>query len=87
MTREIATAAGYARADWPETPTTLYPRNSTPRLGDDLYRSPTSEYRGALLWSWNTFLQRDEPLCQIDYRKEAAFGGFHVHETLPDKAN
>ncbi len=62
-----------------QLPHALYPRSGTPRLDDELFRHPTAEYRGTPFWSWNTLLDRDQLLRQIDWLKEAGFGGFHIH--------
>ncbi len=57
----------------------LYKKNKDARLSDELFRSPTAEYRGTPFWSWNCELDRDELLWQIDCMKEMGFGGFHMH--------
>ena len=57
----------------------LYKKNSAPELTDELFASPTSEYRGTPFWSWNCKLEREELLRQIDVLKQMGFGGFHMH--------
>ncbi len=57
----------------------LYKKNTEYRLDDELFRDPTSEYRGAPFWSWNCELERDELLRQIDCLFKMGFGGFHMH--------
>lgn len=57
----------------------LYKKNSSPRLSDELFKNPTSEYRGTPFWSWNCELDRDELLRQIDCLNEMGFGGYHMH--------
>ncbi len=57
----------------------LYKKNKEHFLSDELFRSPTSEYRGTPFWSWNCELDRDELLRQIDCLREMGFGGFHMH--------
>ncbi len=57
----------------------LYLRNGTPHLDLALFRHPTAAYRGAPFWSWNTRLDRDQLLRQIDDLKNMGFGGFHIH--------
>lgn len=57
----------------------LYKKNSAPELSDELFRSPTSEYRGTPFWAWNCKLDRDELLRQIEVLKQMGFGGFHMH--------
>ena len=57
----------------------LYPRNLEKTLSDELFRNPTSEYRGTPFWAWNGELKEEELLRQIDVFKEMGFGGFHMH--------
>ena len=61
----------------PPNPLT-YPQSSAP-FSMELFRSPTSEYRGAPFWAWNSVLKKDQLLRQIDYFKEMGMGGFHMH--------
>lgn len=56
----------------------LYPRKLS-ELSEELFRNPTSEYRGAPFWAWNTKLTKDELLEQIDNFKIMGMGGFHIH--------
>ncbi len=53
--------------------------NNTENLDMDLFKSPTSEYRGVPFWSWNCRLERQELLRQIDCLKQMGFGGFNMH--------
>ena len=48
----------------------LYQKKSEKELSRELFQSPTSEYRGTPFWSWNTNLEKDELLWQIDQLKE-----------------
>lgn len=57
----------------------LYKKNLSERLDDDLFRNPTAEYRGAPFWAWNTELDQEELLWQIEQLKKMGFGGFHIH--------
>lgn len=57
----------------------LYKNNGTPKLSDELFKNPTSEYRGTPFWAWNCKLEKDELLRQIDILKKMGFGGFHMH--------
>ncbi len=57
----------------------LLKQNNTPELSDELFKSPTAEYRGTPFWSWNCKLDEKELLRQIDELKEMGFGGFHMH--------
>ncbi len=57
----------------------LYKKNYLSTLSDELFRSPTSEYRAAPFWAWNCRLEEDELLRQIEIFHEMGFGGFHMH--------
>lgn len=58
---------------------TLYPLNRTPELDPDVFRHPPSEYRGTPLWSWNTKLDQEQLMQQIEILKGMGMGGFHIH--------
>lgn len=57
----------------------LYPRNKDVALSDELFRSPTSEYRGAPFWAWNCELEEKELLWQLEMLKKMGLGGAHMH--------
>lgn len=57
----------------------LYKKNSTPALSEELFKNPTSEYRGTPFWAWNNLLTEEELCRQIDIFKEMGLGGFHMH--------
>lgn len=57
----------------------LYKKNSAGTLTDDLFKNPTSEYRGTPFWAWNNLLTKEELCRQIDVFKEMGLGGFHMH--------
>ena len=57
----------------------FYKKNSAPSLSDELFKRPTSEYRGTPFWAWNSHLEADELSRQIDIFKEMGLGGFHMH--------
>ncbi len=57
----------------------LFKKNKAAELSDELFRHPTSEYRGTPFWSWNCKLDEKELLRQIDELREMGFGGFHIH--------
>jgi len=57
----------------------LYPKSRDKELSLELFKNPTSEYRGTPFWSWNCELDEDELLWQIDTLREMGFGGFHMH--------
>jgi hypothetical protein len=56
-----------------------YPKSVAP-FSAELFKNPTSEYRGCPLWSWNNKLDKDQLLRQIDYFHEMGMGGFHVRD-------
>ncbi|EFQ26953.1 glycoside hydrolase family 2 [Colletotrichum graminicola M1.001] len=55
-----------------------YPKASEP-FNANLFKSPTSEYRGCPLWSCNPKLEKNRLLRQIDHLKDMGMGGFHMH--------
>ncbi len=57
----------------------LYPRNTEKELSLELFKNPTSEYRGTPFWAWNCKLTEEELLWQMDVMKEMGFGGAHMH--------
>jgi hypothetical protein len=65
----------------PRTSFDLFPRGRE-AFSDALFRAPTAEYRGTPLWSWNTKLDLDVLLRQIDHLEEMGLGGFHMHSRV-----
>lgn len=61
------------------TTTSLYPEAAEPTLDPALFASPTARYRGTPFWSWNTKLERQRLLDQIDELAAMGMGGFHMH--------
>ncbi len=57
----------------------LYKKNQNASLSKELFKNPTSEYRGTPFWAWNNFLTKEELCRQIDVFKEMGLGGFHMH--------
>ncbi len=57
----------------------FYDRNRTDRLEKETFEHPPAWFRGAPFWAWNTTLDRQELLWQIDRLKEMGFGGFFMH--------
>lgn len=57
----------------------LYKKNGADHLTEELFRNPTSEYRGTPFWAWNCKLEQSELERQIDVLHEMGFGGFHMH--------
>lgn len=63
----------------PKAPNPLsYPKSYSP-YDPHLFKNPSSEYRGCPFWAWNTKLDKDQLLRQIDCFAEMGFGGFHMH--------
>jgi hypothetical protein len=56
----------------------LYPKREKP-LEDEDFRNPGSEYRATPFWAWNTRLDKDELVWQIEQFKKLGYGGFHMH--------
>ncbi len=57
----------------------LYKKNGEKSLADELFRTPTSEYRGAPFWAWNCKMTKEILTEQIEQLKKMGFGGFHMH--------
>ncbi len=57
----------------------LYSKNNAPKLSEELFKNPTSEYRCTPFWAWNCDLKGDELLKEIEFMKEMGMGGFHMH--------
>ena len=57
----------------------LYPKNQEEKLSLELFQNPTSEYRGAPFWSWNSDLKEEELLWQLEMLKKMGMGGAHMH--------
>ncbi len=43
------------------------------------FKNPDKRYRGAPFWAWNTKLEKETLLRQIEIFKEMGFGGYHIH--------
>lgn len=57
----------------------LYPKNNEEKLSEELFKNPTSEYRGAPFWAWNCKLFKELLIKEIGYLKDMGMGGFHIH--------
>ncbi len=57
----------------------LYDKSRSKSLDLDLFKNPTSEFRGAPFWAWNCDLNEGELLWQIEELKKMGFGGAHMH--------
>ena len=53
--------------------------NLSEHLNENLFKNPTSEYRGAPFWAWNSSLDIPELEEEIKIFKEMGFGGFNMH--------
>ena len=45
----------------------------------EIFKNPPARFRGAPFWAWNTKLDKEDLLWQIDRLKEMGFGGFFMH--------
>ncbi len=52
------------------------------KLTEEIFRDPTSEYRGAPFWSWNDELNEEECVRQAHIFREMGFGGYHMHPRI-----
>ncbi len=57
----------------------LYKQNVEKSLKKELFKNPTSEFRGTPFWALNSYLTKEELCRQIDVFKEMGLGGFHLH--------
>lgn len=57
----------------------IFSKSNSKELSGDLFKNPTSEYRGAPFWAWNTKLSKDILEKQLPIFKEMGFGGYHLH--------
>ena len=55
-----------------------YPKNKNTYSLEE-FANPSKEYRAAPFWAWNTNLDKDELMRQIDIFKQMGFGGYHIH--------
>ncbi|HHX61319.1 MAG TPA: hypothetical protein GX707_11510, partial [Epulopiscium sp.] len=57
----------------------LYKKATLPKLTQELFTNPTSEYRGTPFWSWNCEITKDLIKDQIEIFKGMGMGGVHIH--------
>ena len=57
----------------------LYDKWSHAEFSEELFKNPTSEFRGAPFWAWNSALDPEVLRAQVDIFKEMGFGGFNMH--------
>ena len=54
-------------------------QNRDKALTQQMFLDPPGEYRGAPFWAWNSKLEKEDLLWQIEQLKKMGFGGFHMH--------
>lgn len=57
----------------------LYKKRQEPKLSEELFKNPTSEYRDAPFWAWNTKLNREIIEEQVEMFRDMGCGGFYMH--------
>lgn len=57
----------------------IYKKSREKSLSDELFKNPSSEYRGSPFWGWNCDLDKAELFRQLDILKKMGFGGVHIH--------
>lgn len=57
----------------------LYGKWSKKEFSEQLFKNPTSEFRGAPFWAWNSALDPDVLTEQVDIFRDMGFGGFNMH--------
>lgn len=57
----------------------LYPKKNNKETTLEIFKNPTSEYRGAPFWAWNATLNEDLLRFEIRELKKMGMGGFYMH--------
>lgn len=57
----------------------LYQKDKNTELTAEEFADPPAQFRGAPFWAWNTELNEEDLLWQIERLKEMGFGGFFIH--------
>lgn len=57
----------------------IYNKNMEYELNYELFKNPTSEYRGLPFWSWNCKINKETIDIQLEIFKEMGFGGVVIH--------
>ena len=57
----------------------FYKEKEETELRDELFENPGAAYRGAPFWAWNTKLNKEELVKQIEQFGKMGMGGFHIH--------
>lgn len=59
----------------------FYPK-SREKFKVEEFKNPDKTYRASPFWAWNTELDKEELLRQIEVFKTMGFGGFHIHSRV-----
>lgn len=57
----------------------LYKKNQAASLSPELFKNPTSEYRGTPFWAWNCKVNKEDIDHTLEELKEMGMGGAHIH--------
>ncbi|WP_251208133.1 type 1 glutamine amidotransferase family protein [Acetatifactor aquisgranensis] len=57
----------------------LYPRKVEKALDKELFRNPSSEYRGTPFWAWNCKVTKKQIAEQTEDLRQMGMGGAHIH--------
>lgn len=57
----------------------FYPRKNEAVLDEQLFKNPSSEYRGAPFWAWNKKLSHEDITHGLQQMKDMGMGGAHLH--------
>lgn len=57
----------------------MFYKSKNEKMEQAIFENPPVQYRGAPFWAWNTVLDKEELIWQIDRLKEMGFGGFFMH--------
>lgn len=57
----------------------IYHKKESKQLTIEEFSNPPAKFRGAPFWAWNTDLNEEELLRQVECLKEMGFGGFFMH--------
>ena len=56
----------------------LYSKSHEPMTAS-LFANPGCEYRGTPFWAWNSRLNKEDLLWQMEQLKKMGYGGVHIH--------
>lgn len=57
----------------------LYQKRQEQTLSEELFRNPSSEYRGTPFWSWNCKVTKEQIDFQTQALQKMGMGGAHIH--------